>query len=209
MKLTSESFRDLGPIPGRCAFAEPDAASHVRLSSNRNPQLAWTDLPAGTHSLVLICRDPDAPSRTDDVNVEGRVVAATLPRCDFYHWVLVELAPFGEPIREGEFSGAVTPRGKPGPGAPRGARHGVNDYTTWFAGDKDMAGDYYGYDGPCPPWNDAIQHHYVFTLYALDVKECPVSGRFTAKEVLDAIEGHVLDNAQLTGVYSLNLAVKA
>jgi Raf kinase inhibitor-like YbhB/YbcL family protein len=208
MKLTSETFRDMGPIPGRCAFAEPDVASRIRLSGNRNPQLAWAELPAGTHSLVLLCRDPDAPSRTDDVNVEGRVVPASLPRRDFYHWVLVDLAPFGEPIREGEFSGAVTARGKPGPAAPRGARQGLNDYTKWFANDKDMAGDYYGYDGPCPPWNDAIPHHYVFTLYALDVRPCPVSGRFGAPEVLDAIEGHVLDSAQLTGVYSLNLAVK-
>ena len=40
---------------------------------------------------------------------------------------------------------------------------------TWFASDKDMAGDYHGYDGPCPPWNDEIPHRYVFTVYALDV----------------------------------------
>ena len=52
---------------------------------------------------------------------------------------------------------------------PRGARQGINDYTGWFAGDKDMAGNYFGYDGPCPPWNDEIPHRYVFTLYALDV----------------------------------------
>ena len=32
-----------------------------------------------------------------------------------------------------------------------------------------MSGDYFGYDGPCPPWNDSIVHHYVFTVYALDV----------------------------------------
>ena len=53
------------------------------------------------------------------------------------------------------------PRGKPGPDAPHGARHGINDYTGWFASDADMAGDYYGYDGPCPPWNDEIPHRYV------------------------------------------------
>jgi phosphatidylethanolamine-binding protein (PEBP) family uncharacterized protein len=41
----------------------------------------------------------------------------------------------------------------------------------WFAGDNDMRGDYYGYDGPCPPWNDEIVHRYVFTLFALDVAE--------------------------------------
>ena len=94
---------------------------------------------------------------------------ASLPRVDFFHWVLVDLPPDARPIERGEFSDGVTARGKPGPHAPRGARQGINDYTGWFAGDKDMAGNYFGYDGPCPPWNDALPHHYVFTLYALDV----------------------------------------
>ena len=67
-----------------------------------------------------------------------------------------------------------------------------------------MAGDYFGYDGPCPPWNDSIVHHYVFTLYALDVPRCPVEGNFTGPQVLRAIEGHVLDRASITGTYSLN-----
>lgn len=209
MKLTSETFAGLGPIPLRCAFAEPDFANHVRLSANRNPHLAWSGVPAGTHSVALICHDPDVPSRADDVNQEGRTIAASLPRVDFFHWLLVDLNPFGGPIQEGEFSAAVTAKGKAGPQAPRGARQGLNDYTKWFAGDPAMAGDYFGYDGPCPPWNDSIVHHYVFTLYALNIRQCPVSGRFTAPDVLAAIEGRVLESAALTGKYSLNLAVPA
>lgn len=67
-----------------------------------------------------------------------------------------------------------------------------------------MAGDYYGYDGPCPPWNDAIVHHYVFTIYALDLDRLPLEGRFTGAQVREAIEGHVLDQASLTGTYTLN-----
>lgn len=205
MKITTESFADMGVMPARCAFAEPDAQNHIRLSANRNPQIAWSGLPAGTHSLVLVCHDPDVPSKADDVNQEGRSIPADLPRIDFFHWVLVDLAPFGEPIAEGEFSAGISPRGK-GPQAPRPCRQGINGYTQWFAGDKDMAGDYYGYDGPCPPWNDTIVHHYVFTLYALNVRECPVSGRFGGPEVLKAIEGRVLDSATLTGKYTLNLS---
>jgi hypothetical protein len=72
-----------------------------------------------------------------------------------------------------------------------------------------MAGRYFGYDGPCPPWNDSIVHHYLFTLYALDVEHCPVAGDFTGPEVLAAIAGHVLDQASLTVTYSLNPAVPA
>jgi len=208
MKLTSDGFKDGAAIPGRLAFAVPDPAQHVKLSDNRNPQLAWSELPAGTKSLVLICHDVDVPSKGDDVNKEGRQIPATLPRVDFYHWVLVDLKPNGGPIAEGEFSNAVTPRGKNGPEAPRGARQGINDYTGWFAGDKDMAGDYFGYDGPCPPWNDAIVHRYVFTLYATDLNACPVKDKFRGPDVLAAIKGHVLDSAKLTGLYALNPAVK-
>ncbi len=42
----------------------------------------------------------------------------------------------------GRHSDGNTPKGKPGPAAPGGMRHGLNDYTKWFAGDKNMGGDY-------------------------------------------------------------------
>lgn len=208
MKLTSESFGNNQRIPAEFAFCAPDPKTHATLSKNLNPQLAWSDLPKGTQSLVLICHDYDVPSKGDDVNQEGKTIPASLPRVDFYHWVLVDLDPQGGPIKAGEFSSGVTPRGKKGPEGPRGARQGVNDYTMWFASDKDMSGNYFGYDGPCPPWNDTIPHHYVFTLYALDVAKCGVSGTFKGPDVLAAIRGHVLGQAALTGVYSLNPAVK-
>jgi len=208
MKLTSETFQDNGPIPGRCAFAVPDAAHRIRLSANRNPHFAWGDLPPGTRSLALVCHDYDVPSRPDDVNKEGRTIPASLPRVDFYHWLLVDLDPASGPIQEGEFSNGVTARGKSGPAGPRGTRQGINDYTAWFANDKDMAGDYHGYDGPCPPWNDEIVHHYVFTLYALSVPRAPVEGKFRGAELLAAIQPHVLASARLTGLYALNPAVK-
>ena len=208
MKLTSKSFADNQRIPAEFAFCAPDPKTHVTLSQNLNPELAWGDLPAGTKSLVLICHDHDVPSKADDVNKEGRTIPATLPRVDFYHWVLVDLSAATSRMRKGDFSSGVTPHGKQGPDGPQGTRQGINDYTMWFASDKNMSGDYYGYDGPCPPWNDEIPHHYVFTLYALDVARCGVSGAFKGPDVLAAIRGHVLGQATLTGVYSLNPAVK-
>ncbi len=72
-----------------------------------------------------------------------------------------------------------------------------------------MAGNYFGYDGPCPPWNDSIVHHYHFTLYALDFERSPVGGEFTSYSVLEAMEGHILETAILTGTYSLNPDVAA
>ena len=208
MKLTSSSFSDGGPIPPEYAFCAPDAKSHVTLSANRNPHLAWIEVPMGTKSFALICHDPDVPGKGDDVNQEGRVVPKSLARIDFFHWVLVDLPPAMVGVQAGEFSSSVVSRGKAGPRAPHGARHGINDYTGWFAGDKDMAGDYYGYDGPCPPWNDEMPHRYVFTLFALDVARLPLEGRFDGHAARKAIQGHVLAQAAITGRYTLNPAVK-
>jgi Raf kinase inhibitor-like YbhB/YbcL family protein len=208
VKLTSSSFRDGAAIPADCAFCAPDPKDHVTLSKNRNPHLAWIEVPMGVKSFAIICHDPDVPSRGDDVNKEGRVVAKSLPRIDFFHWVLVDLPPAMVGVTEGEFSSSVVPRGKPGPAAPHGARHGINGYTGWFDKDKDMAGDYYGYDGPCPPWNDEIPHHYTFTVFALDVARLPLEGRFDGHAARKAIQGHVLAQAALTGRYTLNPSVK-
>jgi Raf kinase inhibitor-like YbhB/YbcL family protein len=204
MKLTSDSFRDGQAIPGEYAFCVIDPKSHVTLSSNRNPQLAWDDVPPGTCSFVLICHDVDVPSKPDDLFKEDREIPATLPRVDFFHWVLVDIAAQDRTIAAASYSKEVTPRGKNGPATSHGPRQGLNDYTGWFASDHDMNGDYFGYDGPCPPWNDSIQHRYVFTLYALDLERVPIDGKFTGPQVLKAIEGHVLGQAAITGTYTLN-----
>ena len=208
MKLASSSFADGGAIPGEFAFCAADAKTHVTLSKNLNPQLAWSGAPMGTKSFAIVCHDPDVPSRGGDVNQEGRVVPASLARVDFFHWVLVDLAPAMAGVKAGEFSSSVVARGKSGPQAPHGARQGINDYTGWFANDTDMAGDYYGYDGPCPPWNDERAHRYVFTVFALDVERLPLEGRFDGHEVRKAVQGRVLAQAALTGRYTLNPAVK-
>lgn len=207
MKLWSNSFGNDTPIPGEFAFAVTDPASHVALSTNRNPHLAWGELPAGTKSLALVCVDPDVPSVGDDVNQAGRSIPNDLPRVDFFHWVLVDLLPGLHEIQAGEYSHEVTARGKPGPELPNGARQGINDYTGWFAGDDAMAGDYYGYDGPCPPWNDERIHRYVFTLYALDVPHLGVHGKFDGARALQAMVGHILGQASITGFYSLNQGI--
>ncbi len=209
MQINSESFTNDQPIPSEFAFCLPDPESHVDLALNRNPHLSWDGAPASTQSFVLIGVDPDVPSKPDDVNQEGREVPADLPRTDFYHWVLVDIPKTVAEIEPGTDSDGVTVRGKDQTPGPGGARRGVNDYTNWFAGDADMSGKYCGYDGPCPPWNDAIRHRYVFTVYALDIERCPVHGDFTGGDVLTAIDGHILDQASITGTYSLNPNVPA
>jgi Raf kinase inhibitor-like YbhB/YbcL family protein len=208
MQLTSNSFETKQRIPGEFAFGVPDPVSHVRLSSNRNPHLRWTGVPAGTRSLALICVDRDVPTRPDDVNKEGRVVPASLPRTNFYHWVMVDIPPSVTEIAAGAYSEGVTARGKQKPQGPSGSRQGVNDYTGWFAGDADMKGTYRGYDGPCPPWNDELLHHYYFILYATDLERCVVDRDFTGHDALAAIRGHVLAEAALIGTYAINPSVR-
>jgi Raf kinase inhibitor-like YbhB/YbcL family protein len=208
MKLRSDSWSDGERIPERHAAGRVDPQAGVTFAANVNPHLAWSDLPAGTRSLALICHDFDVPSRGDDVNQEGREVPADLPRVDFFHWVLADIPAGASSIAAGAFSDGFVAHGKAGPAVAvagfESARHGINDYTNWFAGNAEMAGDYFGYDGPFPPWNDSLVHHYVFTLYALDTARAAVEGRFTGDDLRRAIHGRVLGQATLSGTYTLN-----
>lgn len=211
MKLWSDSWSNGERIPLRCAAGRRDAhGPGVGFSDNLNPHLAWSEVPARTQSFALICHDFDVPSRADDVNRPDREVPEDLPRVDFFHWVMVDLPATCSVLEEGEFSRGFTPRGKPGPridpGQARGAgaRHGLNDYTGWFAGDAELAGRYFGYDGPFPPFNDSLIHHYVFTVYALAAARAPVEGDFTGPQVREAIYPHILAEATHSGTYTLN-----
>ena len=55
-----------------------------------------------------------------------------------------------------------------------------------------------GYGGPCPPKGPA--HRYFFKLYALDT-ELNLSPGATKKDLLKAMEGHILAEGQLMGRY--------
>ena len=61
----------------RHAAGRLDTPEGVTFADNLSPHLAWSDLPAGTRSLALICHDFDVPSRGDDVNQAGREVPPT------------------------------------------------------------------------------------------------------------------------------------
>ncbi|MEP6897436.1 MAG: YbhB/YbcL family Raf kinase inhibitor-like protein [Rhodanobacter sp.] len=207
MQLRSDSFENGQAIPAEFAFGKK--ADPFALSNNLSPHLAWKNAPSVTRSFVLTCIDNDVPSRADDVNKPGRTVPAELPRVEFAHWLMADIpAECGE-LAAGACSDEVTPRGKSDPFGPPGSMQGVNSFTGWFADDKDMAGEYLGYDGPCPPWNDALLHRYRFKLYALDVRSLGLIKGFSLAELRAAMVGHVLAEAELTGTYSLNPAVES
>lgn len=204
MKIHSDSFAHGQPIPAEFAFGRPGDGAPMVMSDNRNPHLAWSGAPAGTKSFALICVDSDVPTVFDHVNQPDHTLAADMPRQEFIHWVMADIPASVTEIAAGSCADGVVKGGRKDPPGPAGSRQGSNDYGG-FMGD----GTYFGYDGPCPPWNDSIRHRYVFTLFALDIPRVPVEGTFTGQQVREAIAGHVLAQASLTGTYSLNPAVPA
>jgi len=204
MQLSTSSFIDGGVIPARYAFARANPDSHFVLSDNVNPSLDWADVPDATKSFALICHDSDVPSVGDDVNQEDREVPADLARDDFFHWVVVDLPGDLRSVAEAEFADGVVVGGQRVADGPHGCRQGLNDFTGWFAEDADMKGNYYGYDGPAPPWNDSIIHHYVFTVFALSMNSALVYGNFTGHDVRTKIKRHVLAEASVVGTYTQN-----
>jgi Raf kinase inhibitor-like YbhB/YbcL family protein len=96
------------------------------------------------------------------------------PKMTWVHWVLYNLPPKTTSLAE---SASRSP--------PQGARDGLNDWKRT------------GYGGPCPPIG---RHRYFFKLYALDVA-LPDLGKPSKADLLKAMEGHVVGNAELVGTY--------
>ncbi len=202
MKISSRSLRNGERIRKTYAMGVPGPDGPVP-GSNKNPDLAWSGFPRETKSFAVICHDVDVPSKGDDVNKKGRVVPYDLPRVDFYHWVLVDIPPSTTGIAEGKDSNGITPKGKKPGKSDLGVR-GINDYTSWFGNDPEMGGEYGGYDGPWPPFNDERLHHYHFTVYALDVPTLRLPEKFRGADAIKAMKGHVLDQASLVATYAIN-----
>jgi len=100
--LTSEAFDHRGEIPVR----------HTCEGEDLSPPLSWSELPAGTRSLVLIVDDPDAPD-------------PRAPRMTWVHWVLYNLPPEATGLAEGVPASAL----------PAGTRQGLNDWKrTGYGG---------------------------------------------------------------------------
>ena len=93
-------------IPARYAAGKLDAAGGVGFPTISIRIWRGARCRRARDRSVLICHDFDVPSRGDDVNKSDREVPADLPRVDFFHWVMVDIAPGLGAIGEG----AVQPR---------------------------------------------------------------------------------------------------
>ena len=95
------------------------------------------------------------------------------PRMTWVHWLLYNL-----PVGSGGLAEAV-------PGLPAGTLDGLNDWKRT------------GYGGPCPPIG---RHRYFHKLYALDVV-LPDLQKPNKKALEQAMQGHIIAEAQLIGTY--------
>jgi Raf kinase inhibitor-like YbhB/YbcL family protein len=202
MRLSSTSLHNGQPIAAE--FAAGDANG---FAPNRNPQLAWSEVPEGTRSFALLCIDPDVPTVPETVGRKDCSVPRDQPRAVFVHWAMADIPANVQAIAAGSCSEGFTVKGKTAPAGPAGARQGLNDFTGWCAGNPDMAGQYLGYDGPYPPFNDERMHRYFFRVFALDVAQLDLPTPFAAADVHRAMHGHVLAEAALHGTYTLNPAL--
>jgi len=99
------------------------------------------------------------------------------PAGTWTHWVLFDLPPQTTELPEG------VPKVDE---VPTGGRQGRNDFGK------------IGYNGPCPP--PGKPHRYFFKLYALD-QMLNLKPGASKREVEQAMQGHVLGKAELTGKY--------
>jgi Raf kinase inhibitor-like YbhB/YbcL family protein len=89
--------------------------------------------------------------------------------------MLYDIPPSSTGLKEGVTSGDLPP----------GTREGENDWHRT------------GYGGPCPPVG---RHRYFFKLYALDMV-LPDLGKPNRARLLSEMEGHIVDKAELVGLY--------
>ena len=205
--LSVTGIENQKPIPTDFAFCVEDGKGQATFGKNISPAMTWKDAPKGTKSFAIVMHDPDVPTKADNVNKKGKTVSKDLKRMDFYHWVLVDIPAATTQLAQAAEGQGVTTGGKAAKDAKLG-RRGVNMYTNWFASHKKMKGTYTGYDGPCPPWNDELMHHYHFTVYALDVDKLDVKDGFGGADVVKAMQGHILAQATQIGLYKLNAKMK-
>ncbi len=209
LRVSVDTFKNGEMIPNKYAFCIPAAQGHTAPGPNFNPSISWSPGPRGTKSYAIMLYDTDSPAeQREKMNKDSITMTSAVPRRTFYHWVLVDIPPRIRSLTEGADSDARVVHGKPAIPAAGGIR-GLNDYTRVTADNDAMKGQYYGYDGPCPPWNDAVVHHYHFAVFALSVKSLDLPRDFDGGAALEVMKDKILAQGEVVGLYTQNPAVGA
>ncbi len=206
LKVHVDHFGNGHLMPNKFAFCVPAAQGHMGAGPNISPSISWSKGPKGTKSYAILLSDTDSPAEHREMmNQEGVTMTAAIKRQTFYHWVLVDIPAKVTSIKEGAVSKERVLHGKPASASKVGVP-GLNTYTVVTASNDAMKGKYYGYDGPCPPWNDENLHHYHFTVYALSTDKLDLGADFDGPAALAAMQGKILAQGQVTGIYTTNPA---
>jgi Raf kinase inhibitor-like YbhB/YbcL family protein len=206
LKVSVDTFKNGEMMPNKYAFCAPAAQGHTTPGANFSPSISWSSGPRGTKSYAIILYDTDSPAeQRDKINKEGVSITSAIPRRTFFHWVLVDIPPNIRSLKEGADSDARVVHGKPATPAAAGVR-GLNDYTKVTAHNNATKGQYYGYDGPCPPWNDQVVHHYHFAVFALSAKTLDLPQDFDGAAVLEVMKDKILAQGEVVGLYTQNPA---
>lgn len=203
LTVTTDAITPEGYIDSQYAFCITSVEKHTQNGTNRNIGLSWSKGPEATRSYAIIAVDTDVPTQFEDAGKEGKTLPDSMPRRDFYHWILLNIPASTHAIAAGQDSNGFSPNGKSDLQMPYGLR-GVNDYAPFMANSPATKGVYAGYDGPCPPWNDERVHNYHFRVYALDTEKLESPEPFTGESAMKLIESHTLAQGEIVGLYTLN-----
>lgn len=196
-------------IPSEYAFCTADGHGASTAAPDKSPSIAWSKGPAGTKSYAVIVYDTDSPAEHREwMNQKGHMLTRSVKRKIFFHMILVDIPANVTALPESAASSERVIHGKPATAIKVGVA-GASSYTQAFAANEALKGTYFGYDGPCSPWNDENTHHYHFTVYALSVPSLGLSGDFGGEAAVAAMKGKVLAQGQLLAVYSTNPKVMA
>ncbi len=128
MRIHSDSFEHRKPIPAEFALGVLTG-----FGGNRNPHLAWDEVPDGTRSFAVLCIDSDAPTDISQAGKQGVEIPVDMPRTEFAHWVMIDIPKDERSIAAGSCSDGFTLKGKSGPPGPAGSgstRSGTTTITT-------------------------------------------------------------------------------
>lgn len=201
-----DSMKSGRAIPSEYAFCTADGQGGATAAPDKSPRISWSNGPKATKSYAVILYDTDSPAEHRDwMNQQGRTLTVDTKRKIFFHLVVVDIPANIAALPEGAESDARVVHGKQTP-AKIGV-HAANSFTQAFATNDALKGTYYGYDGPCSPWNDDNAHHFHFTVYALNVASLGLNGDFSGEAAVAAMKGKVLAQGDLPAVYSTNPAI--
>jgi Raf kinase inhibitor-like YbhB/YbcL family protein len=177
--LTSPDLTDGGTIKTEQVFKGAGCTG-----GNLSPELSWSGAPAGAKSFALTVYDPDALTRWWR-RAKSLVLAIYDPdastRGGWVHWVMVNIAAdvTSLPKDAGNTQAGLAPVGS------------VQSRTSFGTA---------GWGGPCPTQGDK-PHHYIFTIFALDLDKLPVNENTSATYVGFNLHYHTVGKATLTGTY--------